>query len=57
MVGILKILGSPYGNHWVTAYAYYESVSGERFYKVHDNWGDYQRIIPASWGNGTVSLP
>ena len=57
MVGILKILGSPYGNHWVTAYAYYESASGEHFYKVHDNWGDYQRIIPASWGNGTVSLP
>ena len=57
MVGILKILGSTYGNHWVTAYAYYESASGERFYKVHDNWGDHQRVIPAIWGNGTVSLP
>ncbi|OTP11356.1 hypothetical protein A5844_001491 [Enterococcus sp. 10A9_DIV0425] len=57
MVGILKLLGSTYGNHWVTAYAYFESSSGERFYKVHDNWGNHQRVIPASWGNGTVSLP
>ncbi|WP_206215449.1 dihydrolipoamide dehydrogenase [Enterococcus sp. ZJ1668] len=57
MIGILRALGSTYGNHWVTAYAYFESASGERYYKVHDNWGDFQRVIPASWSNGTVSLP
>nr|WP_241161938.1 dihydrolipoamide dehydrogenase [Enterococcus sp. ZJ1622] len=57
MIGILRALGSPYGNHWVTAYAYFESASGERYYKVHDNWGDFHRVIPASWSNGTVSLP
>ncbi|OQO70703.1 dihydrolipoamide dehydrogenase [Enterococcus villorum] len=57
ILGVLKVLGSPYGNHWVTAYAYYESSSGERFYKVHDNWGNYERTIPAKWCNGTVSLP
>lgn len=57
MIGILRLLGSIYGNHWVTAYAYYESASGERYYKVHDNWGNTNKVIPASWGNGTVSLP
>ncbi|MEY8445901.1 dihydrolipoamide dehydrogenase [Enterococcus ratti] len=57
LLGVLKVLGSTYGNHWVTAYAYYESSSGARFYKVHDNWGNTQQIIPARWCNGTVSLP
>ncbi|HGF7703794.1 dihydrolipoamide dehydrogenase [Enterococcus faecium] len=57
MIGILKVLGSTYGNHWVTAYAYFETETGERYYKVHDNWGDYHKVIPASWSNGTVSLP
>ncbi|MGG5312004.1 hypothetical protein IGL76_000689 [Enterococcus sp. DIV2381] len=57
MIGILKLLGSTYGNHWVTAYAYYESASGERYYKVHDNWGNTNKVIPAKWANGTVSLP
>lgn len=57
ILGLLKVLGSTYGNHWVTAYAYYESSTGERFYKVHDNWGNDARIIPATWCNGTVSLP
>lgn len=57
MIGILRLLGSTYGNHWVTAYAYYELASGERYYKVHDNWGNTNKVIPASWGNGTVSLP
>lgn len=57
MIGILKVLGSTYGNHWVTAYAYFETETGERYYKLHDNWGDYHKVIPASWSNGTVSLP
>lgn len=57
ILGVLKVLGSTYGNHWVTAYAYYQSSSGERFYKVHDNWGNTDQLIPASWCNGTVSLP
>ncbi|EOL42427.1 hypothetical protein RV11_GL001977 [Enterococcus phoeniculicola] len=56
-VGILKILGSTYGNHWVTAYAYLEKSDGTRYYKIHDNWGNYNKVIHASWGNGTVSLP
>lgn len=57
IVGVLKVLGSTYGNHWVTAYAYMETSEGERFLKVHDNWGNYNKIIPAKWVNGTVSLP
>lgn len=31
VVGVLKVLGSTYGNHWVTAYAYMETGEGERF--------------------------
>ena len=57
IVGLAKILGSTYGNHWVTAYAYLEDEKGQRFLKVHDNWGSYNKIIPASWINGTISLP
>ncbi|HIY58054.1 MAG TPA: C39 family peptidase [Candidatus Tetragenococcus pullicola] len=57
IVGVLKILGSTYGNHWVTAYAYMETSNGQRYLKVHDNWGNYNKIIPAKWINGTVSLP
>ena len=57
IVGINKLLGSTYGNHWVTAYAYMENEAGERFLKVHDNWGNYNQVIPAKWLNGTVSLP
>lgn len=57
IVGVLKVLGSTYGNHWVTAYGYLETSNGERFLKVHDNWGNYKQVIPASWVNGTVSLP
>lgn len=56
LVGLLKGLGSTYGNHWVVAYAYFESTTGERYYKVHDNWGNAKKIIPVSWTNGTVSL-
>ncbi|HCE13300.1 C39 family peptidase [Enterococcus sp.] len=57
IIGILKPLGSTYGNHWVVAYAYLENDKGERFFKVHDNWGNYRKVIPASWVNGTVTLP
>lgn len=57
ILGILKVLGSTYGNHWVVAYAYSETRDGKRFFKVHDNWGSYNRVIPAHWVNGTVSFP
>ena len=43
IIGILKPLGSTYGNHWVVAYAYAETASGERYFKVHDNWGNYKK--------------
>lgn len=56
LVSIMGWLGSSYGNHWVTAYAFLETSQGQRYYKVHDNWGNYKKVIPASWGNGTVSL-
>lgn len=56
LVSILKMKGSSYGNHWVLAYAYGENQRGQRFYKVHDNWGEYAAVIPAAWANGTVSI-
>lgn len=55
VTGLLKILGSSYGNHWVTAYAYLVK-DGERFLKVHDNWGNHQKVITADWLNGLVYL-
>lgn len=57
ILGLMKAKGSTYGNHWVVAYAYQETAAGERYFKVHDNWGGYDQVIPASWANGTVSLP
>lgn len=57
IIGILAPLGSTYGNHWVTAYAYLETSGGKRYFRVHDNWGNYDKVIPARWVNGTVSLP
>lgn len=57
IVGVNRLLGSTYGNHWVVAYAYMEDESGKRFLKVHDNWGNHEANIPVSWVNGTVSLP
>ena len=56
MIGLLKLLGSTYGNHWVVAYGFYENERGERFFKIHDNWGHSDKIIPASWVNGTISF-
>ncbi|MEO1772580.1 hypothetical protein [Candidatus Enterococcus ferrettii] len=56
MIGVLRLLGSTYGNHWVVAYGFYEDSHGQRLYKVHDNWGNYNKIIPARWANGTISF-
>lgn len=56
VVSLIRILGSAYGNHWVTAYAFLETSSGQRYLKIHDNWGRYDRIIPANWVNSTVVL-
>lgn len=44
VVGLLSMLGSPYGDHWVTVYAY--SVD---YYKAHDNWGSITAIINNNW--------
>lgn len=57
IVGLNRLLGSTYGNHWVVAYAYRLDEQGACFLKVHDNWGDYRKEIPAKWVMGTVSFP
>lgn len=55
LLGILTIFGSSYGNHWVVPYSYRE-YQGVTYYKIHDNWGNYRKIIPATLGNGVVSV-
>ncbi|MBU5365044.1 hypothetical protein P7H74_06860 [Enterococcus devriesei] len=56
MIGLLKIFGSTYNNHWVVAHGFLETAEGQRFFKIHDNWGNVDKIIPAAWANGTISL-
>ena len=56
MIGLLQLLGSSYRNHWVIAHGFKETAEGKRFYKIHDNWGKSEAVIPAEWGNGTISL-
>ncbi|MDT2673142.1 hypothetical protein [Enterococcus dongliensis] len=56
MIGLLQILGSKYKNHWVVAHGFMETSDGQRFYKIHDNWGKSAAIVPAKWVNGTISL-
>lgn len=56
MLGLLQLRGSSYKNHWVVVHGFMETAAGERFYKIHDNWGNSAAVIPAKWGNGTISL-
>lgn len=56
MIGLLQLKGSTYKNHWVVVHGFMETAEGQRFYKIHDNWGDSAAVIPAKWGNGTISL-
>lgn len=56
MIGLLKLFGSSYNNHWVVAHGFLETADGQRFFKIHDNWGSVDKIIPATWANGTISL-
>ncbi|MFC4772183.1 hypothetical protein [Enterococcus hermanniensis] len=56
MIGLMYLRGSTYKNHWVVVHGFMETSAGERFYKVHDNWGNSAAVIPAKWGNGTISL-
>lgn len=56
MIGLLQLLGSSYKNHWVVVHGFMETADGQRYYKIHDNWGKSAAVIPAEWGNGTISL-
>lgn len=56
MIGLLQMKGSTYKNHWVVVHGFMENAEGQRFYKIHDNWGQSEAVIPATWGNGTISL-
>lgn len=54
-IGMLRLTGSRYGNHWVTAYAYEDTPDG-RVYLAHDNWGNSCARIPARWVNSMICL-
>lgn len=56
MIGLLQLFGSSYRNHWVVVHGFMETSDGQKFYKIHDNWGKSAAVIPAEWGNGTISL-
>ncbi len=53
-VGTAELLGSPYHNHWLVAYAYGYDVEGKLYFKSYDNHGRYQAVIPASKSIGCV---
>ncbi|CZQ80749.1 Hypothetical protein Tpal_115 [Trichococcus palustris] len=56
IVGTTKLLHSKYKNHWVVVYAYGYNEEGKLFYKVYDNHGRHQAIIPASQTIGCIWL-
>ncbi len=57
IVGIVTLLNSPenYRNHWVVAYSYQEDQS-DKYYRIHDNDGQYQAVINVKWTLSTVKL-
>lgn len=66
-LGLLSALpGNPYGNHWVTAYAYSTDPTNT-YYKVVDNWApdvnnfpikseNYRAAVHKTWTSSFVSL-
>lgn len=62
VVGLSELASSPYGNHWVTVYAYGTDSSNKGYYKANVNWKqDYEEKVPgykatilATWTIGTV---
>jgi len=55
-IGLLTILGSSYGDHWVTAYQYEDGSLLNDYYKVVDNHGNYIAIISVGWTNGFYKI-
>lgn len=57
IVGIVTLLNSPknYRNHWVVAYSYLED-NNDKYYRIHDNHGQYQAVINVKWTLSTVKL-
>lgn len=56
IVGTKRILGSPYGNHWLLVYAYAEDSKGRLWFKAYDNHGKIDAILPAVQTFGAVYL-
>lgn len=55
-IGLLTILGSPYNDHWVTAYQYEDGTLLNDYYKVVDNHGNYKAIISVGWTSGFYKI-
>lgn len=57
LIGLLAILGSNYGDHWVIAYQYTGTIGlPNDLYKVADNHGKYNAAINIGWSAGHVSI-
>ncbi len=59
VIGLLKMLGSPYENHWVTAYRYQDNgiyPFYTSYYYVVDNHGSYTARINVNWTAGSVGM-
>lgn len=50
VLGTAGLLGSPYGNHWLLAYAYRYNDQGDLEFRCYDNHGKSQAILPAKYG-------
>ncbi|AMB93338.1 dihydrolipoamide dehydrogenase [Aerococcus sanguinicola] len=49
IVGTAGLLGSPYGNHWLLAYAYRYNDQGDLEFRCYDNHGQSQAVLPAKY--------
>lgn len=56
IVGTTRVLGSPYGNHWLVVYAYAYDSKGKLWYKAYDNHGSIEAVIPAVQTIGAIWL-
>lgn len=55
-IELVKMFGSPYGDHWVVGYQYKENASNKGYFKCHDNHGKYDAVVESSWSIGLVWL-
>lgn len=56
-IGLVEVLGSTYGNHWVVAYQYLDTGNiSTRMYKCVDVIGSYTAAVYVCWSVGEVHM-